>query len=574
MHKRHIRFFFLVITCVLWSCANQTQPTGGPKDEEPPVLKSSNPEQSTINVTTNKVEISFDEAIKTNNPKEQLIISPRVDIEFDIKYRKNKAIITFEDNLPDSTTFTFNFREAIVDITEANAPENLKLAFSTGSYLDSLSISGNISSHLSNTFSENATVALYETTDTLDIFTGPALYFTKTNEAGDYIFDNIKAGEYKIYAFQDNNKNLTAQSNSESYGFKSGNIFLDSSINPIDIPLLNLDVRPLELQSARQSGTTFNIKYNKSLTDYQLIPNTNDRLVSAFSDSEQNNIRIYNTFDIKDSLQVFISARDSLNQSSQDTIYLKFEPTKRQPVDLNQASSIQKIVVEERLVRGSINFNKPITQMNLDSAYIYIDSTHIYPLDSSHLRWNRNNTYLDYSYLLDKKLFTQKEEETPEPSTDVPTQSTPTPQDSSNIIEPKPEQKPHVRFAEASFITAEQDSSSNIKTDLTFTTIDQLGLISITIETQQPSFIVQLLDAQNNIVQEKINTKEFDFQYVNPGAYRIRILIDANNNGKWDPGNINLDIEPEPVLFYEQSTGEQEVIIRANFEIEPDPIRF
>ncbi|MEM1407574.1 MAG: Ig-like domain-containing protein [Bacteroidota bacterium] len=570
------RFPFFLFLLATWSCANQTQPTGGPKDEDPPELIESDPVQGAINVSANKVELTFNEFIKTENPKEQLIISPRVNIEFDIKYRKNKAFITFEEDLPDSTTFTFNFREAIVDITESNPPENLKLAFSSGTYLDSLSISGNVKFHLSDKVVENATVALYQVDDTLDIFTGPPLYFTKTDENGDYTFDNLKSTTYKIYAFQDDNKNLITESKSESYGFKSGIIQLDSSIANINIPLLHLDVRPLELQSYRQSGTTYNIKYNKPLLDYQLLPNSDDQIISSFSDEEQSNIQIYNTFTIRDSLQLFITAQDSLNQIAQDTVYLKFEPTQRKPVDLDQQFTLEKVIIEERLIQGSLNFNKPIVAINFDSIYVYIDSTHVYSLDSSHFFWSKDHRSLEYLYLLDKQLFDKKEKEKSEPNqrSKVALDSTSTKNDSTYIPPPKPDLKPHIRFASASFITAELDSSSNIKTDLAFTASDQLGLIALQINTDRPSFIIQLLDNQDNIVNERINETQFDFKYVTPGTYRIRILVDQDQNGVWNSGNILLDIEPEPVLFYEQSTSEQTITIRANFEIAPDAIEF
>ena len=571
------RFLFFLFTLALWSCANQTQPTGGPKDEDPPKLIASDPVQGAINVSADEVELTFNEFIKTENPKEQLIISPRVNIEFEIKYRKNKAFITFEEDLPDSTTFTFNFREAIVDITESNPPENLKLAFSSGTYLDSLSISGNVKFHLSDKAAENATVALYQIDDTLDIFTGPPLYFTKTDEKGDYTFDNLKSTTYKIYAFQDDNKNLIAESKSESYGFRSGTIQLDSSIRNIDIPLLHLDVRPLELQSYRQSGTTFNIKFNKPLLNYQVLPNSDDQIVSSFSDEEQSNIRIYNTFPIKDSLQLFITAQDSLNQLTKDTVYLKFEPTQRKPVELDQGFTLEKVITEERLVKGSLNFSKPIIDVSFDSIYVYIDSTHVYPLDSTNFLWSRDNMSIQYSYLLDIELFNKKEddesEQRPIPTT-IARDSISTKNDSTNLTPPKPDLKPHIRFAFASFITAEQDSSSNIKTDLAFTASDQLGLIALQIETDNPSFIAQLLDNQDNIIDEQINETQFYFKYVTPGTYRIRILVDKDQNGAWDSGNILSDIEPEPVIFYAQSTGEQTITIRANFEIAPDTIKF
>ncbi|MEM6524350.1 MAG: Ig-like domain-containing protein [Bacteroidota bacterium] len=560
----------LLAAVTILSCANQTQPTGGPKDEDPPELLSSDPIQGSINVVTDKIELTFNEDIKTENAIEQLIITPRIDTEFEIKYRKSKATITFEENLPDSTTFTFNFREAVVDITEGNAPKNLKLAFSTGNYLDSLSISGNVKYHLTDRPGENITVALYQTSDTLDLFTGPPLYFTKTDNNGDYLFENLKGGNYKIYAFDDLNKNLTAQSNSESFGFLSGIIPLDSNIVELNLPLISVDARPLELQSARQSGTTFNVKYNKSLSNYNISADSHETIVHSFADNTQDNIRIYNTFHIEDSLQLFLSSQDSLNQFSKDTIYLKFEPTQRKPITASQTFDLQPIVIEQRLVTGQVGFNKPITKTNFDSTYIYIDSTHVYFLDSTNFKWGHSTNLLEFSYLLDQSLFEEKEESSNESQPNSPQDSLA----NDSTQQAKPELKPHIRFSEAAFISAESDSSTNIKTNLTFTTRDKFGLIALEIQTDYTNYIIQLLDAQNEVVAERINTQKFDFSYLKPGTYRIRILIDTNENGVWDPGNIFLDIEPEPSLFYDSSTGEQEVIIRANFEIVPDPIQF
>ncbi len=562
---------FLLLFCL--SCANQTQPTGGPKDEEPPTLLTSSPEQGSINVSTDKIELTFNEYVKVENAKEQLIITPRVDIEYEIKYRKNKAIITFEKLLPDSTTFTFNFREAIVDITEGNSPENLKLAFSTGHFLDSLSLSGNVRFNLDDALGENVTVSLYEESDTLDLFTGPPLYFTKTNENGDYLFENLKVGTYKLYTYTDNNKNLIAESKSESYGFVSGYISLDTSIFDLNLYLFNLDARTLEYQTARQSGTTFIIKYNKALADYQLVPNSEDDVIHTFSNLEQAEIRVYNTFDISDSLEVFVNAVDSIGQQTSDTVYIQFEPTQRKPLAFEHKLDLDKIIIEKRLLEGKITFNKPVTFYNLDSTYIYIDSTHIYPFDTTHLKWESNNTILGYSYLLDKELFEVKEDSQEQKESIEVTQDT-TATDSVQTKPPKPDLKPHLRFGSSSFISAEYDSSLNISQDLSFIKSDKLGLISLTINTDETSFFVQLINSENEVVQQIRNQKEFDFEYITPGTYRIRILIDADQNGQWDNGNILTDTEPEPVIFYTQSTGEQELVLRANFELTPDPIEF
>ncbi|TRX58674.1 hypothetical protein FNH22_12405 [Fulvivirga sp. M361] len=556
---------FLIITMV--KCANQSQPTGGPKDEEPPVLIDSDPKQSELDVTTNKVEVAFNERIKLNNPKEQLIITPRIDAEYTVKYNKDRVIFTFEQDLPDSTTFTFNFREAIQDITEGNAPENLKLAFSTGDYLDSISIAGQIRNLLTNETGKDITVALYQLLDTLDIFTGPPLYFTKTDEEGNYQFDNIKIDQYRVRAYNDKNKNLTAESKSESYSFLSNTLELDTSIQNLDLSHYSLDSRPLELQNARQSGTVYIIKFNKSVTDYELITLEPDLILSSnFTDATQNTIQIFNTFPIVDSLFLYIKATDSLDQATSDTTYLKFEETKRKPADFKPEYQLEDVITDVRVVKGSIRFQKPVRDINYDSTLIFIDSLHIYPFRNEHFTWNKYRDYLEFNYILDKALF-EKPKDPPKSQKVEP--------DTSQIEKSKPQViKPYLLFGQQAFTSVEQDSSQQFKQDLSFRKPDDFGTIFVTIDTEQPSYIVQLLNSSNTVVKEKTSTSEFQFNYVPAGNYRIRILIDSNENGQWDIGNIWLNEEPEPVFFYTTSTGEQEITMRANFEIVPDPIVF
>ena len=95
----------------------------------------------------------------------------------------------------------------------------LKLAFSTGSYLDSLQIKGEITELLTHEPAENYVVALYEAYDTLDPFNSPPIYLTRSNASGLYQLDNLKSGIYLIYAISDNNKNLKLDSRSEMHGF-------------------------------------------------------------------------------------------------------------------------------------------------------------------------------------------------------------------------------------------------------------------------------------------------------------------------------------------------------------------
>lgn len=160
----------LLLTCFfVQQCAKQTAPTGGSKDEKPPNLIKSSPRHQEINVTRSTIELTFDERIQLNNPREQIIITPTVGKKFETTFNKNKVELDLKTALQENTTYNINFREAIQDLNEKN-PANIKLAFSTGSYIDSLSINGKIADAITEKEAVNYIVALAPASDTFNIF--------------------------------------------------------------------------------------------------------------------------------------------------------------------------------------------------------------------------------------------------------------------------------------------------------------------------------------------------------------------------------------------------------------------
>src|SRR5688572_1967904 len=199
---KHIHW--LIYSLFVLACARQTTPTGGPKDSIPPTLINSLPKQGQVNFKGKTIELTFSETIILNNPKEQLLITPSLGDKYVIKAKKNQVVLTLEQDLQDGTTYAINFREAIQDITEKNPAEMLKIAFSTGSYIDSLSIEGNVYDLLKTTDIKDATVALYQL-DTFDIFKHRPTYVTKSDAKGKFKIENLKPGKYFIYGMEDKN---------------------------------------------------------------------------------------------------------------------------------------------------------------------------------------------------------------------------------------------------------------------------------------------------------------------------------------------------------------------------------
>ena len=96
----------------------------------------------------------------------------------------------------------------------------------------------------------------------------------------------------------------------------------------------------------------------------------------------------------------------------------------------------------------------------------------------------------------------------------------------------------------------------------------ELSVINIEIRTTEPSFIVELLDNNYKVHKRVKDQKRIRFTDITPGDYQIRLIIDSNKNGRWDPGNYFQNIPPEPVVFYRAADGSTTIKgVKANWEI-------
>lgn len=186
--NHYIPIFSLLIGIIFcYACAKQSSPMGGPKDEDPPVLLSSNPKDQSLNTKPENVTLVFDEYIKTENPQRNVIITPSLDkSKMEFLALKNELRIKIGQELEDSTTYVFNFQKSIQDISESNPSENLKLVFSTGDMIDSLRFIGKVAYIFPQKTPdmEDVIVGLYRIEDdTMDVFSDPPYYLTQTDSA-------------------------------------------------------------------------------------------------------------------------------------------------------------------------------------------------------------------------------------------------------------------------------------------------------------------------------------------------------------------------------------------------------
>ena len=235
MSKAFYNFIFIVIICLfLANCANRGRPSGGDKDVTPPMITKSEPENFSTNFTGREIKITFDEFIKIKNIQKHLIISPPMDPAPEIMPlgSASKTItIKITDTLDANTTYAFNFGNSIVDNNESNPYPYYRYVFSTGDYIDSLSVKGHIIDATLLKPDEYVSVMLYEMDSTYTdstVYKKKPKYITNTlDSTTTFSIDNIKAGNYMLIALKDENQDSKYQQRSDKIGFLK---------NPITVP--------------------------------------------------------------------------------------------------------------------------------------------------------------------------------------------------------------------------------------------------------------------------------------------------------------------------------------------------
>jgi hypothetical protein len=94
-----IVFTFIVLSFLLWSCAQPVPLTGGDKDQTPPKILESSPQNFSRNFSGDKIVLKFDEFVSLKSPTRELIVSPP--LKYDpIFVEKGKSIeIQIKDTL-------------------------------------------------------------------------------------------------------------------------------------------------------------------------------------------------------------------------------------------------------------------------------------------------------------------------------------------------------------------------------------------------------------------------------------------------------------------------------------------
>ena len=180
-------------------------PTGGPKDTQPPKVQRSLPDSRTLSFADNQFYIEFDEYVVLKDADNNVLVSPPLKNKPEIKTKGRGVQVKIKDTLAENTTYLFQFKDAIADFNEGNLLPSLEYVFSTGSYIDSMTVRGRVVDALTFKPREEAVsvwlMSLAEAERFMSTYGDSAApapklaYATRCNKDGSFVFNYMAPGE-------------------------------------------------------------------------------------------------------------------------------------------------------------------------------------------------------------------------------------------------------------------------------------------------------------------------------------------------------------------------------------------
>ena len=544
MCKLSYRFFFICISahlliCTLFfSCAQIVNPNGGAKDVKPPHAIKYIPDSAKTNFNTKNIAITFDEYILLNDLQKQLVISPPMNVQPEVKTKGKTLFIELKDSLKKNTTYTFNFGDAIRDFTEGNALENFQYVFSTGSYIDSLQLIGTVKNAFDLKTEKGILVMLYDTNDDSIPYKKLPSYFAKTKEDGSYKINNIRSGTYKTFALKDVHANYVYDFPAETIAFSDTLITIKKN-SSLDLFLFKEEPMKQKLLKANflEHGHlffSFAKQTNDSLKLHFLSQEPKENVIYEYS-KEKDTLHYWFADDLTDTIKIQVAQGNKIL----DTVRLKpitMEQTKKNVRGGKWGLKITTNVYKSFDLNKTIKmyFSHPVKNATSDSNISFKSDS------------------VDLSNMVSKIHFTNEQ---------LKREAT---MDFSKL---KENTSYHLFIPPATFTDIFGLTNDTLKLDFKTQEEKYYGTLKLSIKMKSnKKYILKLMNEKGEVFDYANSDKGiFSYQYLPPGSYKLRIIYDQNGDDKWTTGNYLEKKKPETVIYYSSP-----ITIRSNWDLELD----
>jgi hypothetical protein len=556
--------YILLAISGFYACASIGSPAGGDYDEKPPQFTGSKPAPDAIEFKGNKIELHFDEFISIEKPSEKVIITPPQQKSPLIRSVGHKITVELKDTLIPNTTYTFDFTDAIVDNNEKNPVEGFTFAFSTGTIIDSLVISGILLNAENLEPMPNVMVGLHVQPEDSAFTTLPFVRTSQTNDRGMFWIRNVAPGACRIFALTDMNRNFKFDQPGEAIAF------CDSLIIPSFEPAVRMDTiwkDTLTVDTIRE------IHYTRfTPDDIKLFLFKEDFEPQYFSKIERpDEKRILLRFNSGKALPPEMHLLE--NEPENDWFIREFSPDKKDITCWITDSLIYKrdTLKMEMTYCVDDSLNQLITRVDTLQAIFrkreassknkdkdkevktdFLD-IEIKPSGTMNVYDTLKITFSEPLPTLDTQLVRfQQKVDTLWENRDFPlVRDTLNPRLYYVLNNWPYGQEYQVKIDSATIYSIYNKWNNSTEIKWRTPTEEEYGHLYVTIEGNESPGWGQLLDGGDRIVRESaLYEGELAFENIRPGKYYLRYIDDVNGNGKWDTGNYAGKRQPESVYYY------------------------
>lgn len=564
--------FIIIAAAVMYSCANIGNPSGGPIDKTPPIFMRSNPTPNAVNVKDRKIEIFFDEIVTLKDPSTKIIVSPAQTEMPRMSALGRKVTVELVDSLLPNTTYTIDFSNSIQDNNEGNAIDNFAFAFSTGSVIDSMRMSGYVLDSRTLEPMQSVVVGLQSNLADSAFHKEKLQRVALTNDRGQFTIRNVSPGSYHIFALKDLDRDYKFGNPTEDIAF------LDSIIVP-------------SIGSREAADTVYNdlneIDTIMRATRPAYFPN--DILLSMFNEDRKsqylaNNLRVDST---RISL-TFAAASDTLpslsivgrndvpdqwytleRSQTNDTLTYWIRPPHLVSADtLMVATTYLRTDTASNLSWGTDTLKFTFQRQKAKKKKKNEETDSLEQIRFMELHPLANGTQEVYAPLLlqtgtpierySREAF-HLQRKLQNDTTFYPAEIKSIALRDSTLsrrdLMLKVDWEPGAAYTLAVDSLAMTDiyglQTKPLKVDFNVRKMEEYGNIVFNIPEVRDSAIVELLDGTEKIVlRAPVKSHRAELLNLLPGKYYARLFIDRNGNGKYDTGNYDMHLQPEETVYY------------------------
>lgn len=501
---RFVNLGFLLFL-LLASCAQVGTITGGEKDVISPQISRRSISANAINFKDKEITLDFNEYVQLAVQQDNIAIIPPDAIILS-KLNKKRLTLSWTEDLKANTTYRIYLNNAVKDVTEGNS-SLIDLIFSTGPIIDSLFLSVLAYDGFYGVPLPNVLVGIYDSLTQLK-----PRCFSQSNANGYVYLKNIAEGTYFLKAFLDVNKDLLIQATEVQGGLFS----------QIKIDGQQTDTIKVALSKPLMKDKIKNIKFIPPGLIGLHLPNESSR-DSVFLDGQR--IRefmpvgidsaLIATGPITSDVSWFIIGKDSTRvRTLEKDRTLKLVP-KYMPQNSVSAFPFHAVFEVKDKIAG-LDKGK-FSCLNLaDSVKIIPDSIVFFD--------NKLELFLKWNNLTSVAFHGD----------------------------------------EGAIKGSSGSISAAFNTKIVVAQSRDFGRIVLNCSNQSKNAIIQLMKGDVLVREVPINTTmKYVFTDLIPGEYYLRILLDENANGRWDPFSWENKCQAESVLWYRSI-----IKVRANWEVE------